>query len=168
MKRRIDEAEFIAAYDAYADAIFRYCYFKTYDRERAKELMQETFFKAWEYLAKGREIENLRAFLYRTAHNLSVNEAVRHKAYSIDEMHEVAGFDPEDTQEASPEEESERQLVMRALRTLEPKDRELLVMRYVDDLPVKEIATALGVPPNTVSVRLKRALERLKEHLHIP
>jgi len=163
--KRIDEDSFISAYDDYADALFRYAYFRVYDRERAKELMQEAFMKTWEYLASGKKITNVRAFLYRTVHNLSVNEAVRHKAYSLEEMQEVAGFDPEETSEATPEEAAEYQNALRALEKLDAAERDLIVMRYVDGLPVKEIAHILRESPNTVSVRIHRALQKVRDQL---
>ena len=167
MKRRIDEAAFIAAYDEYADAIFRFCYYKVQDRERAKDLMQETFTRAWVYLSEGKEIENLRAFLYKVARNLSVNELVRSKPLSMDELAE-GGFDPKDTASRSPEENSEVAELLRVIETLDPHDSELLIMRYVDDMPVKEIAGVLEIAPNTVSVRIHRALDRLRSALHLP
>ncbi|HYE23459.1 MAG TPA: RNA polymerase sigma factor [Candidatus Paceibacterota bacterium] len=163
--KRIDEESFISAYDDYADALFRYAYFRVYDRERAKEIMQEAFLKTWEYLASGKKITNVRAFLYRTVHNLSVNEAVRHKAYSLEEMQEVAGFDPAETKEATPEEAAEYQLVLAALEKLEEAERDVIVMRYVDGLPVQEIAHILKEAPNTVSVRIHRALQKVRDQL---
>ncbi len=163
--KRIDEKVFIEAYDSYADALFRYCYFRVYDRERARELMQETFLKAWEYLHKGNEIENLRAFLYKVAHNVCVNEAIRSKSVSLDEMRETVGYDPEDKQELSPERQAEGSLLMERLALLSQTDRETLTLRYVEGLPVAEIATMLGETPNATSVRIHRALARLKKEM---
>lgn len=163
--KRIDEKVFIEAYDSYADALFRYCYFRVYDRERARELMQETFLKAWEYLHKGNEIENLRAFLYKVAHNVCVNEAIRSKSVSLDEMHETVGYDPEDQQQLSPERQAEGSLLMERLTLLSETDRETLALRYVEGLPVAEIATMLGETPNATSVRIHRALARLKKEM---
>jgi RNA polymerase sigma-70 factor (ECF subfamily) len=159
--RRIDENAFVAAYDEYAEAIFRYCYFRVYDREKARDLMQETFTRAWEYLRRGNTIDELRPFLYRTAHNVSVNEMVRKRAFSLDEMREVAGFDPTDT-ERSPEEDAQASLLMDKLQELDDADRELLTMRYMEGLPVKDIAALLDIPPNTASVRIKRAIDTLR------
>lgn len=65
----------IEAYDAYADAIFRHCYFRVFSRERAKELMQETFLRAWDQMVKGEEIRHMRGFLYRVANNLIIDES---------------------------------------------------------------------------------------------
>ncbi|HWH07005.1 MAG TPA: RNA polymerase sigma factor [Candidatus Paceibacterota bacterium] len=168
MMRKSKEQEFITAYDAYADALFRYCYFKVYDRERAKELMQETFTKAWEYLASGKEVESIRPFLYRIAHNLSVNEVVRSRPVSLDQMAEMMGYDPADTKQPTPEQESEYALLLAKLGELEPVDRDVLTMRYVEGLPVKEIAGILQEAPNTVSVRIHRALKRMREELQLP
>lgn len=162
--RKIDENAFIAAYDEYAEPIFRYCYFKVYDRDRAKDLMQETFTRTWEYLRKGKHIDDLRAFLYRTAHNVCVNEAVRKKAFSLDEMREATGFDPR-TEERSPEADAEVALLLGRLQELREQDRELLTLRYLNGLDVKEIAAALGEAPNTVSVRIRRALDELRRQM---
>ncbi len=165
MRRDIDEAAFIDAYNEYADAIFRYCYVRVRDRERAKELMQETFTKAWEYVQNGKEIENMRPFLYTVAHNVCVNEAVRSKSYSLDEMREHAGYDPEDTASSSPERDAETALLMNRLGGLRAADQEVLTLRYMNGLPVTEIAAILKKTPNTVSVQIKRALEELRRRM---
>ncbi len=165
MRRKIDEQAFVAAYDEYAEAIFRYCYFRVNDREKAKELMQETFAKAWEYLQKGKEIDNVRAFLYRVAHNASVNEVTRRKPYSLDEMQERIGYDPVDEVSVSPEQDAEITLLLARLEELRPRDREVLTLRYLNGLPISEIAEAMGEPPNTVSVRVRRALEELRKKM---
>lgn len=165
MRRKIDEETFIAAYDEYAEAIFRYCYFQVRDRERAKELMQETFTKAWEYLQSGKEIDTVRPFLYRVAHNISVNEVTRRKAYSLEEMQEKAGYDPTDEDSSSPERDAEITLLMERMNELRPKEQEVLTLRYLNGLPVSEIAEATGEPPNTVSVRIRRALEELRKKM---
>ncbi len=162
----MDEQDFITAYDEHADAIFRFCAFQVGDRERAKDLMQETFTRTWSYLNAGNEIANLKAFLYRTARNLSINESVRARALSLDAMQESVGFDPADEKELSPEDDAEAALLMKHLNALDPPKREALTLRYIDGLPVQEIAELLGEAPNTVSVRIHRALEELKKRMH--
>jgi RNA polymerase sigma-70 factor (ECF subfamily) len=155
--RKIDENAFIAAYDQYAEPIFRYCYFRVYERERARDLMQETFTRTWEYLRRGNTVDDLRAFLYTTAHNVCVNEIARKKAYSLDAMKETTGFDPA-SHERSPEQEAEMGQLKEALLDMRPSDAELLTLRYLDGLAVKEIARILKESPNTISVRIRRAL----------
>jgi len=83
------EEDFATAYDLYADAIFRHCYFRVNDREKAVDLMQETFMKTWEYLASGKKVTNLRAFLYRSANNLIVDQARRAKLRQEDSLEDM-------------------------------------------------------------------------------
>lgn len=154
---------FIEVYDKYADAIFRYCSFRVFDRERSRELMQECFTKTWEYMEKGNEIENMRAFLYKVAHNLCVNEAIHPKPYSLDEMNEKIDFDPKDQNTRSPESDAEISLLLEKMQLLSKEERELLTMRYIDDLAVSDIANLREMIPNTVSVKIKRAEDALRK-----
>src|SRR3989338_8171097 len=91
------EQEFLQAYDTHADAIFRHLYLRIGDREDAKDLLQEAFIKAWEYARKGKEIENIRAFLYRIAGNLLSDPGRRRKRrpeVSLEDLQEE-GYDVE-------------------------------------------------------------------------
>ena len=74
------EKAFLEAYDTLSDAIFRQCYFRCFDRELARELTQECFMRTWEKLAEGAEIKNIKAFLYRVAGNLVIDNARRKKS----------------------------------------------------------------------------------------
>ena len=60
---------FMQSYEEFSDAIFRYALFQTSNKETALDIAQDTFTKTWQYLQKGEEIENIRAFLYRVARN---------------------------------------------------------------------------------------------------
>ena len=157
-----DKDSFTRAYEEYAEAIFRYCVFRVSDRERSLELMQETFTKTWEYICKGREVKNLKAFLYKVAHNLCVNEIVRRRTYSLDAMRENTGFDLEDDKVQKPEDAGEISILLKNLGMLNSGDRDILEMRYIDDLKVSEIAEILDTLPNTISVRIHRAEIALK------
>ncbi len=65
---------FETLYDTHADALWKHLYHRLGDNERAKELMQEVFLKAWQYVLQGKQIEHEKAFLYRIAKNLFINE----------------------------------------------------------------------------------------------
>lgn len=68
--------QFLGAYDAYADALFRYAYLHTLDADSARFLVQDAFIKGWVYIARGGAVQNLQAFLYTITHVLA-REAVR-------------------------------------------------------------------------------------------
>lgn len=163
------EKRFACAYDEYADALFRHCYFRTGNREVGKELMQETFMKAWEYAAKGNEVENLRAFLYRTANNLMVDflrQKSRRTEESLEDMQET-GFDIESDEDATRETEkgfADAQVVA-VLQKIDEPYRSTVVMRYIDELSPQEIAQATGESVNVISVRINRGMKKLKSLL---
>lgn len=156
------EREFNALYDAHADAIFRHLYFRLGSRERALELTQEVFARFWEYLRSGKTVEHPRAFLYRSAHNAFVNEIRKPPApVSLDALAEN-GYEAkfEEADRAELERQAE---VVAALQSIDGESRDALIMRYIDGMAVKEIAQALGEKENTISVRIRRGLEKLKE-----
>ena len=145
----LEEDKFIKAFDAYADGIFRYCFFRVFNRELAKDLVQDTFMRAWEYASKGNKIENLKAFLYKIAHNLVVDESRKAKEYSLDALISQ-GFD-------APSEE-----VLAVVSLLEEEYRDAVQMRHVEGFSPKEIAQITGESENVISVRIHRGLAKLR------
>lgn len=156
--------EFLKAYEAYSDAIFRYCYFRVYNRERARELSQETFMKAWEYLSRtGKKIDNLRAFLYKIATNLIIDDSRQKgkKTVSLDVLHDE-GFDPGEDPTGDLKNLIDNRETLKALEQLDDKYREAVQMRYLNDLSVKEIAHILNDNENNISVKIHRGLSQLR------
>lgn len=157
---------FEQAYIDLADQIFRYIYFRVFDRDIARDLTQETFYKVWDYLAKDKEIENIKAFLYRTAHNLLVN-SIRNKkqTVSIDELQENIDFEIADTQqEESKSQAQDIASILESFKILKEEDAELMKLRYVDGLSIQEISLITSMSENSVSVKIHRLLEKLKEY----
>ena len=87
------EQEFLGWYEEYADALFRYCYFKLRSYEAAKDMVQHVFTKTWEYVVQGKEIQTPKAFLYRTALNAIINISKKKTTDSL-EMLQEGGLDP--------------------------------------------------------------------------
>lgn len=160
-KKSIGEEEFIKAYDAYADAIFRHCYFRVFDRERAREMMQETFTRSWDYMVKGGTIAQLRSFLYMTANHLIIDHARKRKEASLETMQEH-GFEPSHNEQELRETEIDAQNIIGVLNQLDEKYRDVILMRYHDGLKPKEIARILNETVNVVSVRINRGIKQLR------
>ena len=156
--------EFARAYDEYKDAIFRHCYFHTFDRERAKDLLQETFVKTWEYLSTGHDIDNVRAFLYKVATNLVINAARKKKEQSLEALQEV-GFDPPGEDNPAAHDVIAEERVMRILHTIEEPYRSAVTLRYVEGFAPAEIADITGESANVISVRINRGLKQLRAQL---
>ncbi|MBI5078216.1 MAG: sigma-70 family RNA polymerase sigma factor [Candidatus Yonathbacteria bacterium] len=162
MKPNAIEKEFIKTYDQFADAIFRHCVFRVSDREKAKDITQGTFVRLWDYMSQGKEIDNMRAFLYRIANNLVIDEYRRKKDDSLDRMRDEEGFDIGFESMKDIETKDEYARAQALLKCLPDKYREALVMRHIDGLSVKDIAHLTHESENVVSVRIHRAIEKLK------
>ncbi|MFA5997518.1 MAG: RNA polymerase sigma factor [Candidatus Paceibacterota bacterium] len=162
MKPNAIEQEFLKAYDQFADAIFRHCVFRISDREKAKDIAQVSFVRLWDYMAQGKEIDNMRAFLYRIANNLIIDEYRKKKEDSLDRMRDEEGFDIGFDARNDIETKDEHTRALRLLDALPDKYREALVMRHIDGLSVKDIAHLTKETENVISVRIHRAIEKLK------
>ncbi len=158
------EARFIEAYEKYSDAIFRYCYYRVFDREKAKDHMQEAYCRTWKYLSEGKAIENMRAFIYRTANNIIIDEARKKKSISLDQIMEK-GVTPSQDPRQKTENYFTGKEIIDIIKSLDEKYRDVILLKYIDDLSTKEIAMVLRETENNVYVRLSRGMEKVKEVL---
>lgn len=165
MKKQAKE-QFLKAYDDYAEPLYRHCFFRVFSRPRAEELVQETYMRAWRYLSEGKKIDNMRAFLYRIANNLIIDDARKRKEESLDAlMEESDAFEPSYEGHKTIEKDVLLHEVIGIMSNLSQSDRDLLISRYVEDLDPKEIAKILKTTPNNVSVKIHRALKSLKIYI---
>jgi RNA polymerase sigma-70 factor (ECF subfamily) len=155
-------------YDREHIAIRRYLSALGIDTETAREIVQETFLKLHEHLLKGGERHNLRAWLYRVAHNLARNAQVAFSAsrtYALPDLSLKTDF-----RAAAPSAEEELlaaeriTLLRRAVQQLSAAQRECLVLR-AQGFKYREIGDVLNLSVSTVGENIQRGLERLKELL---
>ena len=157
------EREYLAAYEENADALFRHCVARVRDRELAKDIVQETFARTWVYLADGKKIDHLRAFLYRTLHNAIVDAMRKKRSVSLDVLHEEEGYEiVDESHKVSPEDREDIGQAMQLLTSLDHMYATVITMRYIDELSPGEIAQILNVSENVVSVRLHRGVKQLR------
>lgn len=165
------ENAFLEAFDEYADALFRHASFRIKGRDRAIDLTQDTFLKAWDYVREGNEVRNWKSFLYRVLNNLIIDEYRRTKEESLDSLLEDSSAWANTLVAAGSRAEKEEKLddefMLEKIRTfislMPDAYRAALTMRYSDGLSAKEIAGALGISENVAAVRIHRALAHLKK-----
>jgi RNA polymerase sigma-70 factor (ECF subfamily) len=130
----------------------------------AEDIGQEVFIKLYYSLAEFRGEAKLSTYIQKIAVNLTLNEIKRRKRFfsmfsqkGNNEMYEfeVADHDTEERKEAS-------EIVNKALLTLDPKFRVIVMMRMLQGYSTKETAEILDLPLGTVLSRLSRAQEQLK------
>jgi RNA polymerase sigma-70 factor (ECF subfamily) len=160
---------FIAAYVKHADQIYRYCYFRVYSRTMAEELTQETFLKAWKYYRSEKEIKNMQAFLYQIARNL-ITDVYRKKSVrpgaeeSLDNLIIQKGPSVEPVYDGKGIVENEILVneTIRLIESLPENHRDVLILRYVENLAPREIAMIYRTNPRNISTQIGRALKKLK------
>ncbi len=169
---RNTEELFEDAFTRYGDELFRHAYLRLSDRERAVDLVQDTFLRAFGAGRRPEEIRDMRAFLYQTLRNLVIDEYRRKKAHSLDAMLEDEDTNgdallPKDETNtvAAAEERLDAKAALEKVHELPPAYAEAVLLRFVDGLSPGEIAERLSISENLVSVRIHRALQALKKLL---
>lgn len=157
---------FLSAYDQHADAIFRFCYAYSGERELARDATQEAFIRTWKYLASGKKVRDLKPFLYRTARNVIIDQKRRPHHESLERLQEE-GFDVSDSGSTSPVTAAEASQALRAINALDEKYRTPLILRYVQGMGPRDIAEVVHASENAVSVRINRGIQQLRERLGI-
>ncbi len=159
------EKAFMEAYDAYADGLFRFLASKIADREVARDLLQDTFTKSWEYCRNGGSVEQWKPFLFRTAYNLVVDTYRKKRSVSLDQLIEDKGFAIPDHDDVRSVTRAEAARIRNVIDLLDETYRDVLLLRYSEDLPPREIARVMGLSENVVSVRIHRGIKMLREHM---
>lgn len=162
------EDRFLKAFEEYSDALFRHASMRISNRERAIDVVHDTFTKVWSYVKAGHQIDSYRSFLYKVLNNLIIDEYRKQKELSLDALLSEEGTDEGDFAELS---ESTTEALAATIdgrqafalvKELPIEYREVIIFRFVDGLGPKEIAELIEESENVVSVRIHRALKMLR------
>lgn len=164
------EKRFSDIYNKESDALFRFCLIRVSDRDRALDITQEAFTRLWRTFTSEKVVENPRAFVFVTARNLIIDWYRKTKPLSLEGLstEEDRPFDiPDEKQMREIEVSSDARRALEFVEKLEPQYREVIFLRFVSDLEPRDIAEVLGLNANTVSVRLSRGMEALRQLMGI-
>lgn len=138
-------------YERTYDKLYRYCFFKLRDCHLAEDVTQESFLRWVEHGQRGGE-----AYLYTVARNLCIDHWRKRPTDTL----------PDDLTQPGPEEAViQRTDLQRALEALPEEERELILLRWVDELSVGTIAKLMGISRFAVYRRTEQARKHLKERL---
>jgi RNA polymerase sigma-70 factor (ECF subfamily) len=137
-------------------------FFKLNDRALGEGMVQETFMKTWLYLVKGGKIDLMKAFLYHILNNLIIDEYRKHKTSSLDDLQEK-GFDPSTGNTDSLINFLDGKSAVKLIKRLPKMYQEVMCLRHLQDLSLKEISAITGQTKNAIAVKLHRGLEKLKQ-----
>lgn len=155
------EALFEELIHLYLQKVLRLVYLMVKDRSLAEDITQEVFLRAYKNLGSFRMESSMQTWVYRIA----VNEAKRHlRSWSFRHLF----FKPQIDLEIVEGIEStvvQNELGIRFARhvmALPYKDRQLILLRYYEEMPAEQIAEVLGVSAGAVYTKLHRARKKLK------
>lgn len=160
-----DKEAYGELYDNYITSIYRFIFFKVSSKETAEDLTSETFLKTWSYLAdqeKSTKIEMFGPFIYRVARNLVID----HYRKKREEESIGEAFDQADERidiKKSLEISEEFKNLEVGLRSLKEEYREVVILRYIEDLSITEVSSVIGKSKSNTRVLAHRAIKALKE-----
>ena len=161
-----DKSAYGILYTHYLDEIYRFVYFKIGHARTAEDITEETFIRTWEVLpriyTRDGKIDNLRAWLYRTANNLVIDFYRKSKP--------IEPLDPQEPGQAvSPESaviaHEQSETLAKAIRKLSPQHQQIILLRLVNELSHQEAAGIMNISEGHSRVILYRAIKALKKIL---
>jgi len=163
-----DRKAFVRVYDSHLNDIYRFIYFKVSDKETAEDLTSSVFLKTWDYVQNRqlKDYKSLKSLLYVVARNLVIDH-YRKKSQRLDvsydnEKNPIQIIDEKQDLAKQMNLDLDLGVVEAGLSKLKDEYREAIVLRYVNELSIGEIAEVLGKSKGTVRVLVHRALKTLK------
>lgn len=157
-----DAAAFGELFDHYHRRVFTVAYALTADYAAASDTVQEVFVKLLTRISQFHFAASFDTWLHRIVLNTAYDQKRAPRAEPLEEI------SAEPPQQRSMERDEIERSVRGAIRSLTPKLREPIVLRYISELSYDEIASVLEISPGTVASRLARAhaaLAKQLEHL---
>jgi RNA polymerase sigma-70 factor (ECF subfamily) len=163
--QHFDQDALADVYDLYSPAIYRYAARLLGERDLAEECVAETFSRFLTALRNGRgPQEHLQAYLYRIAHNWITDTYRRQPPPELPLDPELSAGSEHDPQHAVAE-RLDQARVRAALQLLTPEQRQIISLRFLEDLPIEEVAQAVEKPAGAVKALQHRALAALRRIL---
>lgn len=164
--RRGDADAFEQLVVAYRDQVFRLALRMCGSEADADEVAQEAFLSAWKALPNFRGESQFSTWLYQLTTHAAIDLMRREKRQiAADDITEVSAADPAPSPQQQAEQSEQREIVRDAILQLAPEQREVVVLRFMEELSYEEIGAVLKLPSGTVKSRLNRAKAQLKEIL---
>lgn len=169
-----DHQAFAEMVDKYKNKVYVICFRMVGNKQEAEDLSQETFLRAYRYIEQYDMERKFSTWLFRIATNLSIDALRRRKpGVSLDaELPGTEGLALEailPDNQASPDEKMVQNeletAVQKEIQRLPEKYRTAIVLKYLEDLSLKEISEIMEIPVATVKTRIHRGREQLRKYL---
>ncbi len=167
--KKKDEQAFIRVYEKYVDDIYRFIYYKVGNSEEARDITSLVFLKTWNYILEEKleGSKSLKSFVYKVARNCVVDHYRKDRSELKIELddHNLHIDIIDENQDTLKETEIniDMEKVKEKLEEIKDEYREMIILRYINELSFSEIADITGRSKNSARVLVHRALKALKE-----
>ncbi|MDG5786401.1 RNA polymerase sigma factor [Evansella sp. AB-P1] len=159
-KTIIDEA-----YEQYSDAIFKYICMMVRDYQQGQDLTHETFIKAYENYESFEGKAELKTWLFRIAHNVTIDYVRKKKPLRLIESFLNNKKDPSPLPEENLKIQEDVKVLYKGISNLKPAYKEVIILRKIKGFSINETSEILHWSENKVKVTLHRAMPLLKKEL---
>lgn len=169
-----DHQAFAELVDRYKNSVYTICLRMVGSREEAEDLSQEAFIRAYNHISQFDSDRNFSTWIFRIATNLSI-DSLRRKKPSVSLDAEIPGTEglalntilpggetPPDEQIVRDETEK---WIQHEIGELPEKYRSAVILKYIEDLSLKEISEIMNIPVGTVKTRVHRGRELLRKNM---
>ncbi|TXD47796.1 sigma-70 family RNA polymerase sigma factor [Polaribacter sp. IC073] len=163
---RTNSAELFATlYDRFSTVVYRKCYSFSKNKEEAEDLMHDVFVRLFVKLKTFKGTSKFSTWLYSFTYNFCVNYVQRNSYKKKEKVTIVTDCMKENDATAEVEDADLLELksakLAKALTLIDPSDKMILLMKYQDDMSIKEIKEVLNIGESAVKMRVKRAKEKV-------
>lgn len=159
-----DTLLFEVLYDRFAKMVYNKCYGFANSEDEAEDLTQDVFLRVFIKLGSFKGRSKFSTWLYAFTYNHCVNYVTRNTAKKIEkqsvssEIIENIGDAVDSTHEF---ESMKVEQLKRVMELIDPEEKMILLLKYQDNLSIKELSEALDIGESAVKMRLKRAKDKL-------
>ena len=156
---------FAVLYDRYAGLVYNKCYGFSKSKEEAQDLTHDVFVQLFVKLRMFKGKSKFSTWLYSFTYNFCVNYVQRNSAKKKEKVTVVTDVIKDDDIDDDIDDadllELKSDKLAKALKAIDVEDKMILLMKYQDDMSIKEIQEALDLGASAVKMRIKRAKERV-------
>ena len=152
-------------YDKYVKKVYSFVLFKVSDKEIAQDLTQDIFLRTWQHIVDKKELKSFQAFIFTVARNIVIDHYRQSKKQTIDIDNIPEIEDKSINISESLDKSIDLSKLLNNIYTLKSEYQEVLLLYYVQDLSIDDIAEILQKNKNNIRVIIHRAINKLKEKM---
>ena len=151
-------------YDIYVEPVYRFIFFKISNKEEAEDATSEVFIKAWHYVrSPEKDVDSFRRLVYTIARNHVIDIYRKRAKEQTQTIEGSPDLEARTNLAAELDAKIETESLLKAMTKLKQDYQDVLHLRYIEGMSVKEIAKIMDKPYGNVRVLLHRAVKKIKD-----